>query len=222
MEAVIQDKREANASAKIQSEHQVSVNHDHLERWAIICCRGLLGRPRTPNIHELYSDRVGRYLATLGAQVTTVLPVEQDSGLHESPLTNHQYCTGGLHDHLRELASDSVDMIVFRHQLQLYRLAEARLVLIDIRRVLRRGARLYLSCAGLKSELSIGYPATKPLADRHTKLSKSMAQKYGIHDKVTLYSTAEICTLVSEAGYDVESIWLSDEGHLNCCAVNRS
>jgi len=222
MEAVIQQKGSASTDAQVRSARHINANHDHLERSAIICCRGLLGRPRAPKIVELNNDRLGHYLATLGAQVTTVLPVDQIATQPDQHLSNHIIIQDEVLSQLRQLERATVDMVVFQRSLHLWPLAEARLLLVDIRRTLKLGARLYLSCAGVKSELAIGYPAGAQLADRHAKLDPVTAKEQGIHGRVTLYSTAEICTLVSEAGYDVESIWLSDEGHLNCCAVNRS
>lgn len=72
---------------------------------------------------------------------------------------------------------------------------------------------VYMSISGLSSELGNGY-FKAPLENRFDYLSKEMAQKHNIRQKVCLYDMDDAKLLVENCGLKIIQLWLSDFGNV--------
>ncbi|MCY4155399.1 MAG: hypothetical protein OXD47_01975 [Gammaproteobacteria bacterium] len=72
---------------------------------------------------------------------------------------------------------------------------------------------VYLSISGLSSELGFGY-FRAPLENRFGYLSKEMAHKHNIHQKVCLYDMDDAQLLMVLCGLTITRLWLSDFGNI--------
>ena len=77
------------------------------------------------------------------------------------------------------------------------------------------GARLFLSCACLDSELSQGYSESgKRVDERFGALAPELAKKHGVVEPLCLYSEAEFVRLAEESGFSAMKVWRSEFGTL--------
>lgn len=94
---------------------------------------------------------------------------------------------------------------------------------LTLRQLLRQtkiGGKLYVSVLGLHSELGDDYPgAEQDVTDRFCPLSPVMAEKYGIHDPVCLYSERNLFMLALEAGGSVLRTFTTTHGNVRAVIV---
>ncbi|MBL8429380.1 MAG: class I SAM-dependent methyltransferase [Dechloromonas sp.] len=96
------------------------------------------------------------------------------------------------------------DIIVVRRGLCALPYDEARRVVRQLLLKLKIGGKLYVSVLGLHSELSEGYAAAESVInERFGKLAPALAEKYGIHQPVCLYTERNLFMLLLEAGASV-------------------
>lgn len=72
---------------------------------------------------------------------------------------------------------------------------------------------VHISVSGLSSELANGY-SKLPLENRFDYISKEMAQKHNIRQKVCLYDMDDAKLLVEKCGLTIIQIWLSEFGNV--------
>ncbi len=194
---------------------------DDLDQAAMICCRGLMAMSVPPQVLDLAisHDAMALRFAELGAFVTAIN--QQDLVQDESPIDNLDRREGDLFENLLVTEDQKYHMCLFQRGLQFFSHEEAAELLTQMHRVLKRRARLYISVGSTNSPLAKGYPVYLPIEYRHSELATPMAVKYGIRHPVTLYSVSELCSLLNQSGYEIESAWVSDAGDVKCCAVRR-
>ncbi len=108
-----------------------------------------------------------------------------------------------------------VHILYSQRMLHYLRHAEAARVLAAFAGRMAAGARLFLSCACLESELSGGYSALgEPLGQRFGLLAPAMAQKHDVHEPLCLYARDEFLDLAGGAGFKAIEAYRSDFGTL--------
>lgn len=77
------------------------------------------------------------------------------------------------------------------------------------------GARLFLSCACLDSELSQGHSESgKRVEERFGALAPELAKKHGAVEPLCLYSEQEFVRLAEESGFSAMKVWRLELGTL--------
>ncbi len=166
----------------------------------------------------------GRF-AQLGAQVT----VADDAGLQQE--TENRILAAGHHGAIRFAAcqppsppdeGDDVryDIIVLRHGLCHLPYAQGKEKIRQLMKKLRIGGKLYISILGLHSEVGEGYAGREQsIYERFAELSPAMADKYGIPEKVCLYSERDLFLLLLESGASVLRTLTTTWGNVKGVAV---
>lgn len=86
-------------------------------------------------------------------------------------------------------------------------------------RITLPGGRMFLSASGMDSELADSYHARDvPVESRFAHLSREMAEKHSILHPVCLYRPNELKGLASEAGWEVEKVFVSPFGNVKLVA----
>ncbi|NTV68571.1 MAG: hypothetical protein HGA71_00350 [Azonexaceae bacterium] len=112
------------------------------------------------------------------------------------------------------------DIIIIRRGLCALPYEEARRIVRKLLLKLKIGGKLYISVLGLHSELSEGYVASESTIDqRFAKLAPPLAEKYGIHDQVCLYTERNLFMLLLEAGASVLRTLTTTYGNVKGVAV---
>ncbi len=119
-----------------------------------------------------------------------------------------------------EAQGEPFDIIVLRRGLCAMPYEEARRIVRKLLLKLKIGGKLYISVLGLHSELSEGYVAGESSVDqRFAQLSPVLAEKYGIHEQVCLYSERNLFMLLLEAGASVLRTLTTTYGNVKGVAV---
>lgn len=112
------------------------------------------------------------------------------------------------------------DIIIVRRGLCAMPYEEARRIVRQLLLKLKIGGKLYISVLGLHSELSEGYAASESSVDqRFAELSPALAEKYGIHEQVCLYTERNLFMLLLEAGASVLRTLTTTYGNVKGVAV---
>lgn len=118
------------------------------------------------------------------------------------------------------LAGEPFDIIVVRRGLCVLPYAEAQNVLRRLLKKLKIGGKLYVSVLGLHSELGDNYPASDTLiTERFAPLAPAMAEKYGLHTPLCLYSERNLFMLLLEVGASVLRTLTTTYGNVQGIAV---
>jgi hypothetical protein len=163
--------------------------------------------------------------ARLGAQVIVV-----DKASHQRDVEGRILASGmkdeitylpyELADLPDETTGEPFDIIFIRRGLCGIPYQEARQVIRQTLLKMKIGGRMYLSIHGLHSELSRDYPdIDQPLDQRYSKLSPTMAEKYGIKGEVCLYSERDLFMLLLDAGASVLRTMTTTYGNVKAVAV---
>jgi hypothetical protein len=163
--------------------------------------------------------------ARLGAQVVVVDKVSLQreiegrilaSGLKDD-ITYLPYELADLPD---EATGEPFDIAFIRRGLCGLPYQEARQIVRQTLLKMKIGGRMYLSIHGMYSELSRDYPdIDQPLDQRYSELSPAMAEKYGIKQKVCLYSERDLFMLLLDAGASVLRTLTTTYGNVKAVAV---
>lgn len=161
-------------------------------------------------------------LAAGGAQVTAM-----DAGKYLREI--EQQCPAGTSLCVAEASLTEIpdeppgapyDMIFCRRGFCRLTYAAAGQTLRNLLRKLKIGGKLYLSVLGLHSELGDDYPgAEEDITERFCPLSPQMAEKYGIHDPVCLYSERNLFVLALESGGSVLRTFTTTHGNVRAVIV---
>lgn len=117
------------------------------------------------------------------------------------------------------IALGEFDAIVCQRMIHYVPYPRAIDVVCNLKSLLRKGGRLYLSASGLHSELGNGYAAANhPLNSRYAALSDEMVARHGINGSVCLYSVADLAHLIELAGMRLERVYTSAFGNIKAVA----
>ncbi len=204
----------------------VSERHiDRLDHESVRFLRSLVRRgrrePRALDMACGTGAHAGR-MAEAGARVTAadlfaeyalhVERVRQAANLPEEKLRFEQLDLRALPN---RIPGAPFDVISVQRSLHHLRFGEAVEALKTLRENLGAGGRIYLSVAGLPSELSDGYPmAEAPIEERFGLVHPRVRDKHELRRPVCLYSSSDVRRLMSEAGLEVHSLWISRRGHI--------
>lgn len=112
------------------------------------------------------------------------------------------------------------DVIIFQRALHYLRFQEAIDALTNVRQLMARNGKLYVSVSGIGSELGNGYGhANNPLKTRFSKLALDMAEKHGIRSEVCLYNQTDFSSLLQSSGFRLEKIFTSPFGNHKAVAT---
>jgi SAM-dependent methyltransferase len=200
---------------------------DELERYALEECNKRHRFDQRVSVLVLPDKRCDMSIkfARLGAQVVIADHPELQQEIEGRILA------AALHDEilfapcaLPELPEDPqgepFDIIVIRRGLCSLPYADARRVVRKLLLKLKIGGKLYISVLGLHSELSEGYAASESsIEQRFAELSPTLAEKYGIHDPVCLYTERNLFMLLLEAGASVLRTLTTTYGNVKGVAV---
>jgi len=200
---------------------------DELERFALEECVKRHRFDQRVSVLILSDKRceIAIKLARLGAQVVVAdrPDVQQEiegrilaAGLRE----NISFTASTLAELPESFPGEPFDIIVIRRGLCAMPYEEARRVVRQLLLKLKIGGKLYLSVLGLHSELSEGYAASESSIDqRFAALSPALAEKYGIHEQVCLYTERNLFMLLLEAGASVLRTLTTTYGNVKGVAV---
>lgn len=119
-----------------------------------------------------------------------------------------------------EAQGEPFDIIIVRRGLCAMPYEEARRIVRKLLLKLKIGGKLYISVLGLHSELSEGYVDGESTVDqRFAKLAPPLAEKYGIHEQVCLYTERNLFMLLLEAGASVLRTLTTTYGNVKGVAV---
>lgn len=125
-----------------------------------------------------------------------------------------------LSDLPENIPGEPYDIIVIRRGLCSLPYDEARRIVRQLLLKLKIGGKLYISVLGLHSELSEGYAvADSAITERLGKLAPALAEKYGIHHPVCLYTERNLFMLLLEAGASVLRTLTTTYGNVKGVAV---
>lgn len=143
--------------------------------------------------------------------------IRMAAGLSEERLRFEQLDLRALPE---KIPGGPFDVISVQRSLHHLRFGEAVEALKVLRQNLMGGGRIYLSVAGLPSELSEGYSAADvPVEQRFALVHPKIRDQHDIRRPVCLYSSSEVRKLMSEAGFETLSLWISRRGHIK--AIGR-
>jgi hypothetical protein len=112
------------------------------------------------------------------------------------------------------------DLIVGQLALHSLPYAQALDVLLQLRRLLKIGGKLFLSAYGVRSTLGDFYPDSgKRVQDRFAELPTALADLYNLHGPICLYSERDLITLLFETGAPVVHSATSGQGNVRAIAV---
>ena len=200
---------------------------DELERYALEEC---IKRQRIDHRVSVMVIPAGRnelagQFAQLGAHVMVVDHPDRQQDIEGRILAAGQrdqisFLPGSVHALPPDIQGEPFDIIVIRRGLCSLPYEEARKVVRQLLLKLRIGGKLYLSILGLHSELGESYQdADKPVSQRHAQLSSAIAGKYGLTQKVCLYSERDLFMLLLEAGGSVLRTMTTTYGSVKGIAV---
>jgi len=99
---------------------------------------------------------------------------------------------------------------------------EANTFVSTIAKVLKKKGLVFISASGVRSELGTGYKGNSlRIEKRYFKLSRSIALKHNILEKVCLYSKEELSELLAQNKLKVQEIWESPFGNIKAIAVKQ-
>lgn len=200
---------------------------DELERYALEEC---VKRQRIDHRVSvlIVSDKhceMAPKLANLGAQVLIV-----DRPAYQQEIEG-RILASGLRDQISYVAweldalpeifpGQPYDMIVMRRGLCGKPYEQARQIVRRLLLQLRIGGKLYVSVLGLHSELGQDYAGSNTLIEqRFAPLASPLAEKYGIHQPVCLYTERNLFMLLLEAGASVLRTLTTTYGNVKGIAV---
>lgn len=224
----MQNEREGGTDMTTHSSaNPFEMGNDELERYALEECvkRQRLDRRASVMILPAGGCELAARFVRLGARVTLCddPSLRQDiegrmlaTGLREEV----SFVPGSVGQLPAQLPGEPFDVIVLRRGLCGMRYEEARQVVRRLLLELRIGGKLYVSILGLHSELGDGYPAADVrIEERYAHLAPEMIKKYGIHDRVCLYSERNLFLLLLNAGASVLRTMTTTYGNVKGVAV---
>lgn len=114
-----------------------------------------------------------------------------------------------------EALPQAVHLLFSQRMVHYLRYGEAVRVLKRFASRMSGGARLFMSCACLASELSEGYSALgQPVEERFGYLAPAMAEKHNVLEPLCLYSKEEFASLAAKCGFSPLEIFQSEFGTL--------
>lgn len=164
-------------------------------------------------------------LARVGARVTVGDQAARQHEIEGRILANGfrdeiRYTEYTLGQEIMPLDGEPYDLIILRRGLCVLPYAEARKVLRQLLKKLKIGGKLYVSVLGLHSELGDDYPASDTLInERFSPLAPAMAEKYGLHAPLCLYSERNLFMLLLEVGASVLRTLTTTYGNVQGIAV---
>ena len=112
------------------------------------------------------------------------------------------------------------DIVACPHSLSHLAYTHAHTLLRRLALMTKIGGKLFISAYGLHSELGEDYAGeSERVRDRFSALSPSIADKYGIHQPVCLYSERDLFLLIFEAGLSVVKTFTTTHGNVRAIAV---
>jgi SAM-dependent methyltransferase len=159
-------------------------------------------------------DELAVRMAKVGVKVVVDAAVENPPllpGLRAMPLS--------------QIAVDALpeapfDLIVGQLALHSLPYDQARDVLLQLRRLLKIGGKLFLSAYGVRSTLGDFYPDSgKRVQDRFAELPAALAEPYNLHGPICLYSERDLITLLFETGVPIIHSATSGQGNVRAIAV---
>lgn len=119
-----------------------------------------------------------------------------------------------------DLPHQPFDIAIWRRGLCALTYASAREAVKQLLHSLKIGGRLYLSVYGLHSELGHHYAGVDvDINQRFCELSPKVAEKYGVHGEVCLYTERNLFSLILEAGGSVLRTFTTTHGSIKGIAV---
>lgn len=116
----------------------------------------------------------------------------------------------------------SADIIVCQRAIHYFTYPAAVDIVAGFAGLIRDGGFLYLSASGIHSELGENYCSSNDrLEIRYAELSAVMQEKHGILGPVCLYSEDDLVSLLSAAGFDLESVYSSAFGNIKAVGRKR-
>lgn len=200
---------------------------DELERYALEDC---IKRHRIDQRVSvlILPDKRGEMAikcARLGAQVVVADHSDQRQAVEGHVLAaglrdEIQFTAINLSELPESLSGEPYDIIVIRRALCSLPYDEAQRVIRQLLLKLKIGGKLYISVLGLHSELSEGYPgAESAITERLGNLAPMLAEKYGIHHPVCLYTERDLFTLLLESGASLLRTLTTTYGNVKGVAV---
>lgn len=115
-----------------------------------------------------------------------------------------------------------VDVVMCQRMIHYLQNRDALRALEWFHRISVSGGRMFLSASGLDSELGDGYIAGEVSVERRfAHLSPEMSEKHAILPPVCLYRPEELSALATEAGWEVERVFVSPFGNVKLVAVKK-
>jgi SAM-dependent methyltransferase len=200
---------------------------DELERFALEECAKRHRFDQRVSVLILPDKRCEMAIkfARLGAQVLVADTPELQSDIQGRILAagfsdEVSFVPSTLSDLPENLPGEPFDIIVVRRGLCIMPYDEARRIVRQLLLRLKIGGKLYVSVLGLHSELSEGYGAGEAsINERFSELAPTLAEKYGIHRPVCLYTERNLFMLLLEAGASVLRTLTTTYGNVKGVAV---
>jgi len=90
------------------------------------------------------------------------------------------------------------------------------------RNKMARGGQIFISAGGFDTEYGLAHPGRdKPIQDRFDFISPEMQKKHGICHKITVYTAGEMAELLSESGFSVQEVRLSEFGNVKAIGKTK-
>lgn len=163
-------------------------------------------------------------MAITGANVTAsdILDRAIDVSAHAKAFKVSNKVTFKLADmqQLSEHFNAEYDLIVCQRAIHYLPYSQALVALKEMKDVLNKGGKIYISASGLYSELSEGYWAKEsPIEERFSMLEEGMAKHHDITHPVCLYSESDLQKALETVGFKIEKIFSSSFGNIKAIAT---
>lgn len=163
-------------------------------------------------------------MAITGADVTAsdILNRADDIKTHAEAFKVDEKVTFKMADmqKLSQHFNAEYDLIVCQRAIHYLPYSQALTALKEMKKVLNKGGKLYISASGLYSELSKGYWAKEnPIEERFSLLEEGMAKHHDILHPVCLYNESDLAKALEKTGFKVEKIFSSSFGNIKAIAI---
>jgi len=124
--------------------------------------------------------------------------------------------------HFTSSSSAQYDAIYCQRTIHYLDYQSALILLSQMHRSSKPGAKLFISASGNGSELSENYPGKSlEISSRYDFLSEKMQNKHGIRERVCLYDLDDLISSIEKSGWKCMSADVSEFGNIKLIANER-
>ena len=199
------------------------VRADDLDKKMIRWVESCVARDGSPLILDLGCGSGGQSarLVAAGASVVGVDVVDHSEFFSSSRASQGfsedvlKFAMGDMSQLDDVLGEQQFDGVCLQRTLHYVPYAVALRILIELRKRVRLGGKLYIAVTGIESDIGHEYQDASAVAeDRFCRLNTVNAETFSITEPVCLYTPEEFVVLLQDSGWNIEECWVSAFGNI--------